>query len=80
MLISEPIPGSATSRLDFVEHQEELVLVRQDEATLGAIETGILNRIRQETKLCRLPLASAEVAAYRVAGPGGCEGPDTDPR
>lgn len=50
----------------------ELVIVRSDETALGVIETGILQRIRSEYRLCPLPHASKLVAAYRIAGPSGC--------
>jgi hypothetical protein len=50
----------------------EFVLVRRDEASLGAIEAGILQRIRSEATLCPLPEISPSIAAYRVAGLAGC--------
>ena len=50
----------------------ELVLTRRSAASIGPVETGILERIKAEVTLCQLPHPSAEVIAYRVAGPAGC--------
>jgi hypothetical protein len=50
----------------------ELVIVNRDETTLGPIESGILNRIKAETKLCPLPVVAQTIVAYRVSGPDGC--------
>jgi hypothetical protein len=48
------------------------VLARWSAASLGPVETAILERIKAEVTLCQLPHPSPEVIAYRVAGPAGC--------
>jgi len=44
----------------------DLVVVRKHEALLGAIEAGILQKIRDKFILCPVPGDTSEVIAYRV--------------
>jgi hypothetical protein len=53
-------------------NEGEIVIIRRDETSFGAIEKGILRKIRAETTLCLLPEQWKEIAVYRVAGKAGC--------
>jgi hypothetical protein len=50
----------------------DVVIIRKDEETLGALEKAILQKLRLTSTLCALPEESSEIVAYRVSLTDAC--------